>query len=123
MHSIQTEPLLFDMYYRRKYLLNFDTTALPVFRNIYVKNIICRGASRAMYINGIPDNNISGVTIEDCFISSVRGADIRNVSSLVLKNITVSQRDGAGFSFSGCSDLDVSECKDINGNIAPIQPA
>ncbi len=123
MHNIQTEPLLFDMYYRRKYLLNVDNTAIPVFRNIKVKNIICRGASRAMYINGIPDSNISDVLIEDCVIFSGRGAEIRNVSSLVLKNISVCQKDGNGFTFSGCPDLEVTGCKDANGNIAPVQPA
>ena len=123
MQNIQMEPLLFDMYYRRKYLTNVNPDAMPVFRNIYIRDIICNGAHRAMYINGLPGGNISDVEIRNCFISSNKGASISNACDMHLENVVIRQKDGASFNFCDCEGLKAKGCQDASGSIDPILPA
>ena len=91
MKDIKTEPLLFDLHYGGKsaveaaaegetpfdieYVDPDETT--PSFRDIHIEDIFCCGADRAMYFNGIPEMPVQGITVEDCSIVSVKGADIR----------------------------------------------
>ena len=42
----------------------------PCFRNIHVKNLVCAGARRALFFNGIPEMPIENVVLEDVDITS-----------------------------------------------------
>ena len=74
MTNITTEPLLFDLYYwskltpeaiiaeEAKPVPAVDETT-PAFRNIYIKDLVARNASRAMFFNGIPEQNIDNINL------------------------------------------------------------
>ncbi len=128
MTEIPTEPLLFDLHYGGKSAMetaeagegnpDFDIAPMPVdgttpeFRSIHIRNIICSGASRAMYFNGIPEKYISDIIIEDCTIASDKGADIRYSDGVILRNVHVRQKSGDGFSFANCRDVIMEGCSD-----------
>lgn len=128
MTEIPTEPLLFDLHYGGKSAMEtaeagegnpaFDIVPMPAdettpeFRKIHISGILCRGAARAMYFNGIPEKYISDIIIEDCIISSDKGADIRYSDGVILRNVHVEQKTGDGFSFANCMNVLMEGCRD-----------
>ena len=129
MMNIPAEPLLFDLHYGGKSALEaaadgdgaaFDIEPEPVdettpeFRDIHVSNVVCSGAARAMYFNGIPEKNISNIVVEDCLIVSDKGADLRYSDGVVLKNVDIRQTSGVGFSFANCRNVKVEGCRDAS---------
>jgi len=129
MMNIPTEPLLFDLHYGGKSAVEaaadgqtaYDVEFVPAdettpqFRDIYVKDVVCSGAARAMYFNGIPEKNIENIVVEDCEIVSDKGADLRYSNGIVLKNVRITQSDGKGFSFANCRNVVVDDCSDASG--------
>lgn len=129
MTDIPTEPLLFDLHYGGKSALEaaedgktmFDIEEVPAdettpeFRDIHISGICCSGAARAMYFNGIPEKNISGIVVSDSEISSVKGADLRYSDGVVLENVRIRQSSGRGYSFANCRNVTMKGCSDAEG--------
>lgn len=133
MMNIPTEPLLFDLHYGGKSAVEaaaegaspYDVEFVPAdettpqFKDIYIKNIVCSGAARAMYFNGIPEKNIENIVVENCEIVSERGADLRYSDGVILKNINVKQSEGEGYIVANCKNVVFENCTDAFGNGAP----
>ncbi len=130
MTDIPAEPLLFDLHYGGKSALEtaqegeaagFDIEYVPAdvttpeFREIYIRNITCNGAGRAMYFNGIPEKNICSVKVENCSIVAKTGADIRYSSGVELKNVDIRQAEGPGYVIANCRDVVLDNCSDASG--------
>ncbi|MDD4968483.1 MAG: glycoside hydrolase family 28 protein [Paludibacter sp.] len=130
MMDIVTEPLLFDLYYMGKSAVEaqFDSITgkpvlpkvdetTPTFRNIHIKNISCTNANRAMYFNGLPENQIEGIYVENATISCKKGGEIKESKHIVLKNILIKQSEGPALKILNCKDIDM---KDVPGEIIKI---
>lgn len=66
----------------------------PTFRNIHIKNIRCSNATRAMYFNGLPENPIEGIYVENAKITARRGAEIKESRNIILKDIEIIPSSG-----------------------------
>ena len=133
MMNIPTEPLLFDLHYGGKSAVEaaaegaspFDVEFVeadettPQFRDIFIKDVICSGAARAMYFNGIPEKNIENIVVENCEIVSDKGADLRYSTGVVLKDVKITQSEGDGFSVANCTDVVIEDCTDASGKEHP----
>jgi polygalacturonase len=111
MFNIATEPFLFDLYYGSQAgdsALTFpvDETT-PVFRNIHVKNLTARKARRAMFFNGLPEMNISNISVEDVIISSTTGAEISESDGLFFKNIRIIPEKGPAFILNNVQNMTI----------------
>ena len=121
MTDIVTETLLFDLFYGGKSAveaLEDGTEAAPVqeikadettpaFRDIHIRNVVCNGAGRAMYFNGLPEMPVSGIEISDCTISSGKGIEICRSENVSLKNVTVIPEKGEALVTSDVKNLTV----------------
>lgn len=104
MLNIKTEPLLFDLFYGGKSAVEAlndednqktvlktpeanETT--PSFRNIYIKNINCTNARRAMYFNGLPEMNIKNINIENASITSTYGVELSESDGISFRNVKI----------------------------------
>jgi polygalacturonase len=133
MMNIPTEPLLFDLHYGGKSAVEaaeeegnqFNVPFVPAdettpqFRDIFIKDVICSGAARAMYFNGIPEKNIENIVVEDCDIVSVKGADLRYANGVVLKNVDITQSEGRGYSIANSMNVQIIDCSDASGSEMP----
>ena len=133
MMNIPTEPLLFDLHYGGKSAVEaaaegaspFDVEFVeadettPQFRDIFIKDVICSGAARAMYFNGIPEKNIENIVVENCEIVSDKGADLRYSTGVVLKDVKITQSEGDGFSVANCTNVVIEDCTDASGKEHP----
>ena len=110
MFNITTDSFLFDLYYGGKSasesLADGDVTPVaetippvtvetPVFRNIFVKDIVSRNARRAMFFNGLPEMKIENIQVENAFITAEFGAELNNSNNVKFKNVHVEPENGA----------------------------
>ena len=91
-----------------------------MFRDIFIKDIICNGAGRAMYFNGIPEKNIAGIRIENCRIVSEKGADIRYSDGVELRNVHIMQSEGRGYTVANCRNVLLEGCSDASGDAPDV---
>src|SRR5690554_5217381 len=120
MFNIATESFLFDLFYGGKSaseaLADGDTTPIdehefpvtdetPVFKNIYVKNLVSRNARRAMLFNGLPEMNIENINLENAFITARYGAEFSESRDINLKNVTIITEEGPAFQFSNVKNF------------------
>ncbi len=140
MFDIATEPLLFNLYYGGKSAVEIledgdeiakeelipavDETT-PVFKDIFVKNVACRNARRAMYFHGIPEQNIENIQIENFVVHSTYGAELLESDGISLKNVEIYPTEGYALTLNNVKNVTVDNFKtdselstivDISGN-------
>jgi polygalacturonase len=123
MFDIATESLLFDLYYGGKSaiesLVDGDETPIeniipevdertPVFRNIYVKDLISRNARRAMYFNGLPEMNITNINVENAIITSQIGAELSESDGIKFTNVTIVPQKGPALKLNNVKNFDAT---------------
>ncbi|MBN2613088.1 MAG: glycoside hydrolase family 28 protein [Bacteroidales bacterium] len=104
MIDIPTEPIHFNLYYggnspvpepdepivvQNKSVIPPVSEKTPQFKNIYMKNIVCKGAARAAILQGLPEMNIQNIQIEDAVLEAERGIEFFDADNVTLKNVTV----------------------------------
>lgn len=108
MTDIVTESLLFDLYYGGKSAVEaledgssvVKVEAMPVdettpeFRDIHIDNVVCNGAGRAMYFNGIPEMPVRNVSVSNCTVKSRSGAEINYSSNVRFSNVVIMPEKG-----------------------------
>lgn len=109
MFDIQTDAITFDLYYGGKsaveVLADGDQKAqqkvdmqkvdetTPVFRNIDIEHVICRGARRAAYFNGLPEMPVENVDIKDMEINNAdEGIVINRTTGVTLNDIKINAK-------------------------------
>jgi polygalacturonase len=107
MKDIAGEAILFDMYYAAQDPVPLAgekreppkvqtlpvTEATPQFRNFYIKNVVCNGAEKAIFVRGLPEMNIKNVFLDDILIQSNKGLDMTEGSNIVLNNVQLITKD------------------------------
>lgn len=125
MINIPAEPLLFDLFYGGMSAIEameagedqkveekgaFDVTEeTPVFRNIFIEDIVCRGANRAMFFNGLPEMNISNVHIENAYIFARKGAEIHESDGVILKNVHIVPETGSALILNNVKNFEAEK--------------
>lgn len=99
MTDIPAEAILFDMYYNGKEaagaLKNPEmqklpvTEETPVFRRFFIRNVACRGAEHAIYVQGLPEMNVQDVLIENSVFYAKHGYTCVEGDGIRLKNVTL----------------------------------
>ncbi|MFN4312723.1 MAG: glycoside hydrolase family 28 protein [Chitinophagaceae bacterium] len=103
MKDIPGEAILFDMYYAARDPIPLEgekrelpkverlpvNETTPVFRNFQIRNVYCNGASKAIFIRGVPEMPVSNILIENMVAESDHGIDIQEASQVQLKNISL----------------------------------
>lgn len=128
MTDIVNDSFLFDLYYGGKSVseamedgsLNTgSTTALPVteetpvFRNIFVHDIVSRNAGRAMFFNGLPEMKISNIQVENMEMTARLGAELSEADGVQFKNVRIQPSTGKVFVLRNVNDFK------LNGKSVP----
>jgi len=113
MFDIIYEPLSFDLYYFTKRTDEMppvnETT--PVFKDIYISNIIARNANKAMLFNGLPEMNISNINVENTVITAKLGAELSDANKINFKNVEIYPETGPALILNNVKDMNVEEFK------------
>ena len=92
MTDIQGDAITFDLYYGGK---SKDGEAQPVdettpaFRDIHISNIICNGAGRAFYFNGLPEMPIRNIRLKNMQIVAKKDGEFNFCEGIEKENVNV----------------------------------
>lgn len=124
MINIPNEALIFNLYYGGKArgeetdqddrkveeTIPAVTEETPVFRNIFIKNVTCKGAGRAAFFNGLPEMRIKNINMENIIVSNAKEGIILNEADEVsMKNIKIELlKDGANLKMQKVSNVTIN---------------
>ena len=111
MVNIPAEALLFDLFYggnspvptaEEKSIDKEKLAAMtppvteetPSFKNIFINNVTCTGAGRAILLQGLPEMNLKNIKLNNVRIESVKGIEIIDADGIEIKNVFVSTTQG-----------------------------
>lgn len=107
MKDIAGEAILFDMYYAAKDPVPLagekrelpkvefkpvDETT-PQFKDFYVKNVVCNGAEKAIFIRGIPEMHIKNINLENMTLQAKNAVDIQEATDVNIKNVNLISKE------------------------------
>ncbi len=123
MVDIATEPILFNLYYggksaveslsdgehdnQEEVLPAVDETT-PTFRDIYINNVFCSSARRAIYFYGLPEHHISNINIENVTIHATYGAELMESDNIKLKDIRIFPKEGAAIRLRNVKNVTIN---------------
>jgi polygalacturonase len=94
MNNIVDEAIFFDLYYFVKFATDGErdtrpvlNEGTPVFRNMVFENIVCNGAKKGIFIRGLPEMPVSGITIKNCTLNAKIGAELVDAAGITFENI------------------------------------
>ena len=120
MFDIVTDSFLFDLYYGGQSAIEAQddrdkpqvedlppsvSEKTPVFRNIFVKNLVSRNARSAMLFNGLPEMNITNINLENASISAKFGAKLSESAMIHFKNVNIIPAEGPALILSNVKDF------------------
>jgi len=103
MKNIVGEAILFDMYYAAidpiamagekraapKTEMIPVSESTPQFKNIYIDNVVCNGADKAIFVRGLPEMSIKNINLSNIIVKANKGIDIQEGENITLKNISI----------------------------------
>jgi DNA sulfur modification protein DndE len=121
MIGIKDQAILFDMHYQDELPIDkrgmvtraadaeipavTDTT--PRFRDISIRNVICRGADRAVLMAGLPEMLTQNIRLENVSITAKTGMLCMDARDIELKNVEILNEDGPALHFYNAQDVQV----------------
>jgi len=101
MQNIVGEAILFDMYYAAQDPVPLTgekreppkvetqpvSEATPQFKNFTIKNVVCNGAAKAIFVRGLPEMSVKNIVLENMVLQANDGLDMTEGSGIALKNI------------------------------------
>jgi polygalacturonase len=105
MTDIPGDAINFNLFYGGKSPLegsggNVETNLPPVsektpqFRDISIENVICRGARKAIVLEGLPEMPIRDITLRNVSISAQEGVSVTDAEKISFENVRVENKTG-----------------------------
>lgn len=123
MTNIPNEALIFNLFYggkgrgedpnednmRKEEVVPPVTEKTPAFRNIFIKDVTCKGAGRAIFFNGLPEMRIKNINMENIMISDAKeGVILSEADGVNMKNVKVDLlKEGSTLQMKNVSDVTV----------------
>lgn len=126
MINIPTEAILFDLYYtgnspipdgdeevtaedkaKMAAMLPPVTEETPSFRDIYIKDVVCKGAGRAVLFQGLPEMNLKNMNLENVNIVADKGLYCVDADGVQMKNVTITAASGPAMNFYNSKKITV----------------
>jgi polygalacturonase len=93
MVDIERDAILYDLYYavrdKSTAVISSADESTPQFKNIFMKNIYCKGAGRAILLQGLPEMNLENVILENVIIEARTGVFCSDANGITMKNVQI----------------------------------
>jgi polygalacturonase len=84
------------------------TVETPQFKNISMKNITCKGALQAIYLEGLPELGLENISLENIDIEADYGLECQDVNGLTIKGLKLKTRKLPALTIYNSTDVDVA---------------
>lgn len=79
----------------------------PQFKNIYISEVICRGAEQALELLGLPEMPLQNIDLRNVSISASRGISCINAERVTLTNVEILSQKGPIMAFHNSTNVDI----------------
>lgn len=126
MVDIKGDAFTFDLYYANKPVTgkaDDDTSAkddvppvseeTPCFRNLFISNVVCCGAKRAIYVNGLPEMPLENMQMKNSsFLKCESGAEFNYAKDIILDNVKIEHKSGKRLTTSNVKNISLNNMPD-----------
>lgn len=95
------------------------TEETPQFKNIFLRNVNCKGAYQGIFLQGLPELNLQNIRLENIQIESEFGLLCTDASGVRIKNLTLLTKVGPALDFRNSADVLVDGLKTA-ATIVPV---
>ncbi len=134
MINIPTQAISFNLYYGGLSVSemlaegrNTETTTgeippvseeTPLFRNISIKNLTCKGASQAIYLQGLPELNLENIIFENIDIEADNGLTSIDANGISIKGMRLITKNLPALNFINSLNVNIEKL-DVAENQKP----
>jgi polygalacturonase len=93
----------------------------PQFRDIYIEDVICRGARQAVALQGLPEMPIRGIHLSNVSLTAVNGMACTDAQDITLNNVEILNSRGPVMSLLNSRDVQVDHLTYASGDWAVIK--
>lgn len=110
MVDIDGDAITIDMYYYNKPAAGKSdqipsitdtipsiTEETPCFKDLYISNIVCQGARRAIWINGLPEMPLSNLKLKNALFVCKEGVEMHNIKDSSFDRVTIENSIGESY--------------------------
>lgn len=130
MKDIVSEAILFDMYYEaRMPVLQAGelrkapiaqavpvTEETPLFKDLYVDNVVCDGAEVGVFVRGLPEMNVQNIALSNMTLQTKKAVIMEDASGISFDNIRFISEESNPL-------LDITNSSNISFNAIRFNPA
>lgn len=91
------------------------TEETPVFRNISIRDITCKGAYQAVLLQGLPEMNLENILLENILMEADRGISCVDVNQLKINNFKLITKRSPSVEFTNSRNVSVTNLE-LTGN-------
>ena len=93
----------------------------PQFKDIYINNVICQGAMRAFYFNGLPEMPVTNINISNTQVTADYGIEINESKDITIDHVQLFLPQGREpFTSEYVENVKVSDLR-VNGELKTIE--
>lgn len=119
MADIPTQAISFDLYYGGKSVAEMleegepqvNNELMPVseetpqFRDIFIRDVTCRGALQAIFLQGLPEMNLENIHLENFVMEAEKGLTCSDVRGVTINSVKLITRHSPAAEFINSSDV------------------
>jgi polygalacturonase len=132
MTDIATDAIGFNMYYGGQSPADeaggdTESKAMPVsegtpqFRDIYIEDVVCRGARRAIALQGLPEMPIRGIHLRNVAIQSDTGASLVDATHITFDRVEILSQGGPVLNVQNTRDVRIDHLNYLPGATSIIK--
>lgn len=133
MINIPAQAISFDLYYGGKSVIEAmedgdkkSDPALPVvseetpqFKNIFIRNVNCKGAYQGILLQGLPEMNLRNIQLENIRMEANIGLICVDATEIKIKNLTLITKKSPALDFKNCRNVHLDGLS-ASGGISPV---
>lgn len=136
MINIPTNAISFNLYYQNKsvseMLADNDqgkieetiypiTVETPQFKDISIKDITCKGAYQAIYLQGLPEMNLENVSLENLNMSAENGLTCIDANGVQIKNLQLKTQNYPAINFYNAINVGIEDLSIVESDMPSIE--
>jgi polygalacturonase len=87
------------------------TEETPQFKNIFMKDIVVKGALQSMALQGLPEMNLENVTMTDMLFEAENGFSIIDADNVKIENVELMTRNSTGIELYNSKNVVIKNLK------------
>lgn len=121
MTNIPTQAISFDLYYGGKSVSEMladggqniaqpepVTIETPQFKDIYIRDVVVKGAQQAVFLQGLPEMNLENVVISDMLLEADNGITVIDANGVKISNVKLITKNETALEFYNTQNAEVS---------------